>query len=60
MLFVWFVVVFVLCFKAGFHCIALAIPELAFIDQTGLELRDLPALAPECWDKGKCHHCPAK
>lgn len=43
-----------------FHCIALVILELAFIDQAGLAFRDLPALVPECWNKGKCHHGPAK
>jgi hypothetical protein len=32
-------------FKTGFLCIALAVLELTFVDQAGLELRNLPASA---------------
>jgi ATP/ADP translocase len=36
---------FVLFFETGFLCVALAVLELNFVDQAGLELRNLPASA---------------
>ena len=43
-LFVW--LVFVFCFfETGFLCIALAVLELNFVDQAGLQLRNPPAFA---------------
>ena len=43
-LFVW--LVFVFCFfETGFLCIALAVLELNFVDQAGLELRNPTASA---------------
>jgi hypothetical protein len=34
-------------FKTGFLCVALAVLELTFVDQAGLELRNLPASASQ-------------
>jgi hypothetical protein len=38
--FLWF-------FETGFLCVALAVLELNFVDQAGLELRNLPASASQ-------------
>jgi hypothetical protein len=43
--FAFFCFVLFLFFKTGYFCIALAVLELIFVDQAGLELRNLPASA---------------
>jgi hypothetical protein len=44
----FFVCLFVLFFfKTGFLCVALAVLELTFVDQAGLELRNPPASASQ-------------
>jgi hypothetical protein len=40
-----------LFFETGFLCVSLAILELTlYVDQAGLELRNPPASASQCWD----------
>jgi hypothetical protein len=41
----FFVCLFVLFFETGFLCVALAVLELTFVDQAGLELSNPPASA---------------
>ena len=45
-------VVCLFCFsKKGFLCVALAVLEVALVDQAGLELTEIRlSLPPECWD----------
>jgi hypothetical protein len=50
---------FIFFFETGFLCVVLAVLELT-LDQTDLELRDLPASASQVKVKGVHHHCPAK
>jgi hypothetical protein len=47
-----------LFFETGFLCIALAVLELIFVDQAGLELRNLPASASQVLGL-KAYHRPA-
>jgi hypothetical protein len=57
-----FVVVFVLFglvfFETGFLCVALAVLELT-VDQTGLELRNLPASASQVLGSKVCATTPS-
>ena len=44
-----FIFAFILFFKTGFLCVALAVLELALVDEAGLELTEIHLpLPPDC------------
>jgi hypothetical protein len=51
---------FFLVFETGFLCIALAVLELTFVDQAGLELRNPPASASPVLGLKACATTPGQ
>jgi hypothetical protein len=61
-LFFIYLFIFIFCFwffETGFLCIALAVLELTFVDQAGLELRNPPASASRMLGLKACAATPS-